>query len=94
MLGFCTFLCAAVAVSNLNANAITFEDVEQLRDRSVATAGILLGVALGSMLTEGVICAMRFCTKGGSIAFFVSGLIYFQLLLPLLVQRMYVKQLC
>lgn len=73
MLGFCTFLCAVVAVTNLNADAVTFQDVEQLRDRSVATAGIVLGVALVKMLTEGVICAMRFCTKGGSIAFFVSG---------------------
>lgn len=73
MLGFGTFLCATVAVSNLNADAVNFQDVEHLRDKSVATAGTVLGVALVKMLTEGVICAMRFCTKGGSIAFFVSG---------------------
>ena len=72
MLGLPTFVCAAVAVSNLNANATNLRDVEDSRDQSVATAGMVLGVALVSMLIEGVITAMRLCTKGGVIAFVVS----------------------
>ena len=63
-------MCAAVAVSNLNATATNL--VEDSRDQSVTTAGMVLGVALVSMLIEGVITAMRLCTKGGVIAFVVS----------------------
>ena len=65
-------MCAAVAVSNLNANATNLRNVEDSRDQSVTTAGMVVGVALVSMLIEGVITAMRFCTKGGVIAFVVS----------------------
>ena len=72
MLGLPTFVCAAVAASNLNANANNLRDVEDSRDRSVAAAGMFIGVALVSMLVEGAITAMRFCTKGGVIGFVVS----------------------
>ena len=72
MLGLPTFVCAAVAASNLNANANNLRDVEDSRDRSVAAAGKFVGVALVSMLVEGAITAMRFCTKGGVIGFVVS----------------------
>ena len=72
MLGLPTFVCAAVAVGNLNANATNLRDVEQSRDNTVTAAGMLVGVALVSMLIEGVMTAMCFCTKGGVIAFVVS----------------------
>ena len=65
-------MCAAVAVSNLNANATNLRDVEDSRDQSVTTAGMVVGVALVSMLIEGVITAMHFYTKDGVIAFVVS----------------------
>ena len=65
-------MCAAVAVSNVNATATYLRDVEDSRDQSVTTAGMVVGVALVSMLIEGVITVMRLCTKGGVIGFVVS----------------------
>lgn len=71
-MGLPTIVCAAIAVIHLNSDVIIFRDVEQSRDNSVTAAGMILGVALVSMLIEGVITAMRLCTKGGVIGFVVS----------------------
>ena len=72
MLGLPTFVCAAVAVSNLNANAITLRDVEDSRDSTVTGAGMVGFLGLLTMLLEGVIVLLYFCTKGVLNAFVVG----------------------
>ena len=57
-------MCAAVAVNTLNTNAITLRDVEDSRDQSVAAAGTVAFLGLLTMLLEGVIVLLHFCTKG------------------------------
>ena len=64
MTGFVTFVCAATAVNNLNADAISLRDVEQSRDSAVAGAGIVVFMALLAILMESVIIVLRFCTDG------------------------------
>ena len=46
--------------------------MEQSRDNTVIAAGMVVGVALVSMLIEGVITVMRFFTKCDVIALLVS----------------------
>lgn len=58
------FVSAATAVCNLNANTLGLGYLEQFRDKTVAVAGIVLFMGLLTTLTEAVIIAMRFCTKG------------------------------
>ena len=38
--------------------------MEDLRDQSIATAGTVVFLGLLTMLLEGVIILLRFCTKG------------------------------
>ena len=59
-MGFPTFVCAATAINHLNDDAISLRDVEQSRDDNVTAAWMVVGVALVSMLIEGVITAMRY----------------------------------
>lgn len=75
-MGFPTFVCAATAVNHLNGDALILQDVEQSRDNNVTAAWMVVGVALVSMSIEGVITAMRFCTKSRVIATVVSINIY------------------
>ena len=75
-MGFPTFVCAAIAVSHLNGDSVILQDVEQSSDSNVTAAGMLVGVALMSMSIEGVITAMRFCTKSCVIAIVVSFMYY------------------
>ena len=56
-------MCAATAVSHLNDDALILRDMEQSRDNNVTAAGMVVGVALVSMLIEGVITAMCFCRR-------------------------------
>ena len=46
--------------------------MEQSRDKTITAAGMVVGVALVSMLIEGVITLMRFCAKVGVNALLVS----------------------
>ena len=62
-MGFPTFVCAAIAVSHLNDDALILRGVEQSRDNNVTATGMVVGVALVSMLIEGVITAMCFCRR-------------------------------
>ena len=62
-MGFPTFVCAATAINHLNDDALILRDVEQSRDNNVTAAWMVVGVALVSMLIEGVITAMRFCRR-------------------------------
>ena len=62
-MGFPTFVCAAIAVSHLNDDALILRDVEQSRDNNITATGMVVGVALVSMLIEGVITAMCFCRR-------------------------------
>ena len=71
-----TIVCAAIAVDHLNGDAIILRDVEQSRDNTVTAAGMVLGVALVSMLIESVITAMRFCRRSRVIATVVSINLY------------------
>lgn len=64
MLGTIAIVCAATAVSNLNADAVNLRDVEQSRHNAIVGAGIVVGVALLTMLMESVIIVLRFSTKG------------------------------
>ena len=57
-------MCAANGVNSLNANATILGDVEESRDQSVSTAGTVAFVGLLTMLLEGAIILLRFCTKG------------------------------
>ena len=59
-MGFPTFVCAATAINHLNDDALILQDVEQSRDNNVTAAWMVVGVALVSILIEGVITAMRF----------------------------------
>ena len=72
MLVFSTFVSAATAINHLNDDAVSLRYVEQTRDNTVTAAGMVVGVALVSMLIEGVITAMRCCTNSGVVAFVVS----------------------
>ena len=71
-MGIPTIVCAAIAVIRLNSDAIILRDVEQSRDNTVTAAGMVVGVALVSMLIEGVITVMRFCRRNCVIATVVS----------------------
>ena len=75
-MGLPTIVCAAIAVIHLNSDVIIFRDVEQSRDNSVTAAGMILGVALVSMLIEGVITVMRLFRRGRVIATVVSINLY------------------
>ena len=57
-------MCAANAVNKLNADAISLMGMEPSRDEAVAGAGMVVGVALLTMLMESVIIVLRFCTEG------------------------------
>lgn len=74
ILGFSAFVCAATAVNNLNANAIILRavEVEDARDRCVATAGIVVFLGLLTVLMEGAITLLRFCTNRALNAFVVG----------------------
>jgi len=53
-------VCAATAVNNLNANTFGLGHV---KEKTVAATGIVVFIALLTMLIEAVIIAMRFLTK-------------------------------
>ena len=72
MLGFPTFVCAAVAVNHLNSDAIHLRNVEDLRDNTVSAAGIVVFLGLLTMLLECVIVLLRFVTKVAVNTFVVS----------------------
>lgn len=72
MLGFSAFVCAANAVNTLNANATILRDVEDSRDRGVAAAGIVVFLGLLTILMEGAITLLRFCTDRALNAFVVG----------------------
>lgn len=63
-MGFISMVCAATAIGNLNADSISLRDVEQSRHNTVVGAGMVVGMALLTMLVEIVIIVLRFCTKG------------------------------
>ena len=75
-MGIPTIVCAAIAVNHLNGDAIILRDVEQSRDNTVTAAGMVVGVALVSMLIEGVITVMRLCRRSCVIATVVSINLY------------------
>lgn len=62
-MGIPTFVGAATAVNSLMANPFSLDHVVQSRDITVAAAGMVVFMGLLTMLTEGVIIGMRFCTK-------------------------------
>ena len=72
MLGFPTFVCAAVAVNHLNSDAIHLRHVEDLRDNTVSAAGIVVFLGLLTMLLECVVVLLRFVTKVAVNTFVVS----------------------
>jgi len=59
VLGFPTFVCAAVAVNHLNLDAIHLRHVENSRDNTVSAAGIVVFMGLLTMLIECVIVFVR-----------------------------------
>ena len=74
MLGFPTFVCAAVAVNHLNSDAIHLRHVEDSRDNTVSAAGIVVFLGLLTMLLECVIVLLRFVIKIPVNTFVVSNL--------------------
>lgn len=74
MLGFPTFVCAAVAVNHLNSDAIHLRHVEDSRDNTVSAAGIVVFLGLLTMLLECVIVLLRFVIKVPVNTFVVSNL--------------------
>ena len=64
VMGLAAFICAATAVNKLNTDVINLRDVEQLRDTTLTGAGMVVGVTLLTILMEGVIIVLRFCTDG------------------------------
>lgn len=63
-MGIPTFVSAAIVVNNLNGSSLSLGHVEQSRDITVAAAGLIVFMGLLTMLTEVVIIAMHFCTRG------------------------------
>jgi len=74
VLGFPTFVCAAVAVNHLNSDAIHLRHVEDSRDNTVSAAGIVVFLGLLTMLLECVIVLLRFVIKIPVNTFVVSNL--------------------
>ena len=74
MLGFPTFVCAAVAVNHLNSDAIHLRHVEDSRDNTVSAAGIVVFLGLLTMLLECVIVLLSFVIKVPVNTFVVSNL--------------------
>ena len=75
MLGFPTFVCAAVAVNHLNSDAIHLRHVEDSRDNTVSAAGVVVFLGLLTMLIEGVIVLLRLVNEEAVNAFVVSVLL-------------------